>query len=67
MLDEMPHAPTGVGLAEFTECLRHLYDEHKGIALAHIRRALKAEPQNPFYLSYVGMLSAVAEKTLSCG
>jgi len=68
MLDEMePHQPTGIGRAEFTECLRHLYDEHKGIALAHIRRALKAEPQNPFYLSYVGMLSAVAEKRYLAG
>ncbi len=63
MLDEMgPYAPNGIGLAEFAECLRHLHDEHKGIALAHIRRALKAEPQNPFFLSYVGMLCAVVEK-----
>src|SRR5246127_4464343 len=68
MLDEMgPHAPTGIGLAEFTECLRHLYDGHKGIALAHIRRALKAEPQTPFLLSYVGMLCAVAEKRYLAG
>jgi len=68
MLDEMgPHSPTGIGLAEFAECLRHLYDEHKGIALAHIRRALKAEPQNPFFLSYVGMLCAVAEKRYVAG
>ena len=68
MLGEMgAHAPTGVGLAEFAECLRHLHDEHKGIALAHIRRALKAEPQNPFYLSYVGMLCAVAEKRYLAG
>ena len=68
MLDEMgPHAPSGVGRAEFAECLRHLHDEHKGIALAHIRRALKAEPQNPFFLSYVGMLCAVAEKRYVAG
>src|ERR1700720_3181160 len=68
MLDEMePHQPTGIGRAEFTECLRHLYDEHKGIALAHIRRALKAEPQNPFFLSYVGMLCAVLEKRYRTG
>ena len=68
MLDEMgPHAPTGIGRTEFAECLRHLHDEHKGIALAHVRRALKAEPQNPFYLSYVGMLSAVAEKRYLAG
>jgi predicted Zn-dependent protease len=68
MSDEMgPHSPTGVGLAEFAECLRHLQDEHKGIALAHIRRALKAEPQNPFYLSYVGMLCALTEKRYVAG
>jgi Flp pilus assembly protein TadD len=68
MLDEMgPHAPTGVGRAEFAECLRHLHDEHKGIALAHVRRALKAEPQNPFFLSYVGMLCAVVEKRYVAG
>jgi predicted Zn-dependent protease len=68
MLDEMgPYAPNGIGLAEFAECLRHLHDEHKGIALAHIRRALKAEPQNPFFLSYVGMLCAVAEKRYVAG
>jgi Flp pilus assembly protein TadD len=68
MLDEMgPHSPSGVGRAEFAECLRHLHDGHKGIALAHIRRALKAEPQNPFFLSYVGMLCAVAEKRYVAG
>ena len=68
MLDEMgPYAPDGIGLAEFAESLRHLHDEHKGIALAHIRRALKAEPQNPFFLSYVGMLCAVAEKRFLAG
>jgi predicted Zn-dependent protease len=57
-----PPSLNGIGIAEFQECLRHLHDEHKSVALAHIRRALKAEPRNPFYLSYVGMLSAVAEK-----
>src|ERR1700751_5206203 len=68
MLDEMgPHAPTGIGRTEFAECLRHLHDEHKGIALAHVRRALKEEPQNPFFLSYVGMLCAVVEKRYRTG
>ena len=68
MLDEMGRGSlTGIGLVEFAECLRHLHDGHKGIALAHIRRALKAEPQNPFYLSYVGMLCAVAEKRYVVG
>ena len=68
MLDEMgPHSPTGIGRTEFAECLRHLHDEHKGIALAHVRRALKAEPQNPFFLSYVGMLCALVEKRYVAG
>ena len=68
MLDEMgPHAPTGIGRTEFAECLRHLNDEHRGIALAHIRRALKGEPQNPLFLSYSGMLCAVVEKRYVAG
>jgi Flp pilus assembly protein TadD len=68
MSDEMGRGSlTGIGLVEFAKCLRHLRDGHKGIALAHIRRALKTEPQNPFYLSYVGMLSAVAEKRYLAG
>jgi len=68
MSDEMrPHSLTGIGRVEFEECLRHLHDEHKGIALAHVRRALKAEPQNPFFLSYAGMLYAVAERRFVAG
>jgi Flp pilus assembly protein TadD len=68
MSDEIePASPNGAGLTEFKECLSHLHDGHKGVALAHIRRALKAEPRNPFYLSYVGMLSAVAEKRYLAG
>jgi len=68
MSDEMgPASPNGIGITEFQECLRHLHDGHKSVALAHIRRALKAEPGNPFYLSYVGMLSAVAEKRYLAG
>ena len=68
MLDEREvHSPTTIGRTEFAECLRHLHDEHKGIALAHVRRALKEEPQNPFFLSYVGMLCAVLEKRYRTG
>ena len=67
MSDEMePHSSTGIGFTEFADSLRHLYDGHKGIALAHILR-LKAEPQNPFFLSYAGMLCAVAEKRYVVG
>jgi hypothetical protein len=51
-------APTRAGVTEFEGYLRHLHDGDKFVALAHIRRALNAEPKNPFYLSYVGFLSA---------
>ena len=63
MLEAMePTALSGAGLTEFRECLRHLNGGRKTAALVHIRRALNSEPRNPFYLSYEGMLSAVAEK-----
>src|SRR5579862_5826594 len=68
MLDEMgPTSPSGAGLTEFKECLRKLGNGQKTAALAHIRRALNSEPRNPFYLSYEGMLSAVAEKRYAEG
>jgi Flp pilus assembly protein TadD len=63
MLDEMEPTSLGdAGLTEFSKCLRHLNGGRKTAALFHIRRALNSEPRNPFYLSYEGMLSAVAEK-----
>jgi Flp pilus assembly protein TadD len=67
MFDELPLPAAGAGFLEFQECLRHLHDENKYVALAHIRRALKVEPLNPFYLSYLGMLSAVVEKRYDFG
>jgi predicted Zn-dependent protease len=68
MSDEIGSAaPTRAGVAEFEECLRRLHDGHKAVALAHIRRALDAEPRNPFYLSYLGLLSALAEKRYASG
>ena len=68
MLDEREvHSPTTIGRTEFAECLRHLHGEHKGIALAHVRRALREDPQNPFFLSYVGMLCALVEKRYLTG
>jgi Flp pilus assembly protein TadD len=67
MFDEPALPAAGAGFLEFQECLRHLHDEDKYVALAHIRRALKVEPLNPFYLSYLGMLSAVVEKRYDFG
>ena len=60
-------APTGPGVTEFKECLRHLHDGNKFVALLHARRALDREPRNPFYLSYVGVLVAITEKRYAYG
>jgi predicted Zn-dependent protease len=54
-------SPTDAGMTDFKECLRHLRDGHADEALQHARRALGAAPRNPFYLSYTGLLAAVAE------
>jgi Flp pilus assembly protein TadD len=54
-------SPTDAGMTDFKECLRHLRDGHPDEALLHARRALGAAPRNPFYLSYTGLLAAVAE------
>ena len=50
------------GMAEFKECLQHMRDGHTEDALGHARRALGAAPKNPFYLSYTGLLAAMADK-----
>jgi tetratricopeptide (TPR) repeat protein len=55
-------APVDAGMNEFKECLRHLRDGHPDQGLAHARRALGIAPKNPFYLSYTGLLAAVAEQ-----
>jgi tetratricopeptide (TPR) repeat protein len=50
------------GMEDFKECLRNLRDGQPEEALLHARRALGAAPKNPFYLSYAGLLAALAEK-----
>lgn len=50
------------GMAEFKECLQHMRDGHPEDALGHARRALGAAPKNPFYLSYTGLLAAMADR-----
>lgn len=54
--------PADAGMIEFKECLRRLRDGDPTEALSHARRALGAAPKNPFYLSYTGLLAALAEK-----
>ena len=55
-------SPADAGMTDFKECLHHLRDGHAEEALLHARRALGISPKNPFYLSYTGLLAALAEK-----
>jgi predicted Zn-dependent protease len=49
-------------MSDFKECLKQLRDGHADDALLHARRALGVAPKNPFYLSYTGLLAALAER-----
>jgi predicted Zn-dependent protease len=55
-------SPSDAGMTDFKECLKHLRDGQADEALLHARRALGVAPKNPFYLSYTGLLAALAEK-----
>jgi predicted Zn-dependent protease len=55
-------SPSDAGMSDFKECLKHLRDGHPDEALLHARRALGVAPKNPFYLSYTGLLAALAEQ-----
>jgi predicted Zn-dependent protease len=55
-------SPADAGMSDFKECLKHLRDGHPEEALLDVRRALGVAPRNPFYLSYTGLLAALAEK-----
>jgi Flp pilus assembly protein TadD len=60
-------SPADAGMSDFKECLKHLRDGDPSEALLHARRALGIAPKNPFYLSYTGLLAAVAEKRFGDG
>ena len=55
-------APSDFGISDFKECLKHLRDGHHDEALADVGRALGTSPDNPIYLSYTGLLSALADQ-----
>src|SRR5260370_33782614 len=55
-------SPSDAGMNDFKECLKNLRDGQSDEALQHARRALGIAPKNPFYLSYTGLLAALAEK-----
>ncbi|HVB59393.1 MAG TPA: tetratricopeptide repeat protein, partial [Candidatus Acidoferrales bacterium] len=54
-------------MMDFKECLKRLRDGHPEEALLHARRALGIAPKNPFYLSYTGLLAALAEERYGDG
>jgi predicted Zn-dependent protease len=60
-------SPADAGMPEFKECLKQMRDGHAEDALLYARRALGFAPRNPFYLSYTGLLAAVAEHRYADG
>lgn len=51
-----------VALTEFKQGMRMLRDGHPNNALVHFRNAADLEKQNPYYMSFVGLSLARAEK-----
>jgi predicted Zn-dependent protease len=60
-------SPADAGMTDFKECLKFLRDGEPSEALLAARRALGVSPKNPFYLSYTGLLAAIAEKRFADG
>jgi predicted Zn-dependent protease len=60
-------SPSDAGMTDFKECLKYLRDGNADEALQHARRALGVAPKNPFYLSYTGLLAALAERRFGDG
>jgi tetratricopeptide (TPR) repeat protein len=60
-------SPVDAGMDDFKECLKNLRDGNSEEALQHARRALGSAPKNPFYLSYTGLLAALAENRYGDG
>ena len=60
-------APSDCGVSDFKECLKHLRDGHHDEALADVGRALGTSPDNPIYLSYAGLLAALANQRFRDG
>lgn len=52
---------------EFRKGIALLRDGHPEDALPHIQRAASLEEQNPFYISYLGLVTARAERKWAAG
>ena len=46
---------------EFRKAIAYLRDGHPDEAMPHMRKAVELEEQNPYYVSYLGLLTARAE------
>jgi Flp pilus assembly protein TadD len=53
------------GLAEFKQGISLLRDGHSSEALEYLRRASQLKQQNPYYLSFLGVAMARAERNWS--
>jgi predicted Zn-dependent protease len=53
---------SGTAIDEFKSGVRFLRDAHPTDALQHFRNAVAQEPQNPYYLSFLGLSTALAER-----
>jgi len=60
-------SPADAGMNDFKECLKQMRDGNPSDALLAARRALGVAPKNPFYLSYTGLLAAIAERRYADG
>ena len=55
--------PTEINLTdEFTQGVKHLKNGYPSKAIVHFRRAFEVEKQNPYYLSFLGLSLAYAER-----
>jgi Flp pilus assembly protein TadD len=54
-----------VALSEFKQGVRMLRDARPNVALAHFRTAADIEKHNPYYISFVGVSLARAERNWS--
>ena len=55
------------GMSDFKQGLKLLRDGRPKEALLHVQRAFRLAPQNPFYLSYAGLLVTVVERRFADG
>jgi Flp pilus assembly protein TadD len=53
--------------AEFRRAIAYLRDGHATEGLPYMRRAVQLEQHNPYYISYLGLMTARAEQNWAAG